>query len=134
MPRALIKTGVSDFHKMVVTILKSYFRKREAKTIKYRSNKNFCNDSFRQQLLEELNKSCISVSDLAKFNAFVVEVLSKETLIKQKLISANEAPFMKRKLKKSIMIRSRLRNTFLKHLTNENKKIIGHKEIFVSIY
>ena len=82
MPRALIKTGVSDFHKMVVTILKSYFRKREAKTIKYRSNKNFCNDSFRQQLLEELHKSCISVSDLAKFNAFVVEVLSKETLIK----------------------------------------------------
>ena len=68
MPRALIETGFSDFQKMVVTVLKSYFRKHEAKIIKYRINKNFCNDSFRQQLLEELNKNFTSVSDLAKFN------------------------------------------------------------------
>ena len=34
MPSTLIKTVISDFHKMVVTILKSYFRKREAKIIK----------------------------------------------------------------------------------------------------
>ena len=62
-------------YKMVVTVLKSYFRKREAKIIKYRSNKSFCNNSFRQQLLEELNKSIISVSDIGKFNACVLEVL-----------------------------------------------------------
>ena len=122
MPSALIETGVSDFQKMVVTVLKSYFRKCEAKIIKYRSNKKFCNDRFRQQLLEELNKSFISVLDLAKFNACVLEVLNKKVPIKKKFINANEAPFMTRKLKKAIMIRSRLRNTFLKHPTNENKK------------
>ena len=72
--------------------------------------------------MEELNKSFISVSDLAKFNACVLEVLNKETPIKKKYLRANEAPFMNRKLKKAIMIRSRLRNTFLKHPTNENKK------------
>ena len=77
--------GGSDFQKMVVAILKSYFRKTEAKIIKYRSNKNFCNDCFRQQLLEELNKSFISISDLAKFNACVLEVLNKEVPIKMKL-------------------------------------------------
>ena len=122
IPSTLIKTGVSDFHKMVLTVLKSYFRKREAKIIKYRSNKNFCNDSFRQQLLEELNKS-FSVSGLVKFNACVLEVLNKETSIKKKFIRAtNEAPFMIRKVKKAIRIRSRRRNTFLKHPTNENKK------------
>ena len=59
---------------------------------------NFCNDSFRQQLLEELNKSCISVSDLAKFNACVLEVPNKEAPNKKKFIMANETPFMKRKL------------------------------------
>ena len=64
MPCALIETGISDFHKMTVTVLRSHFRKREAKIIKYRSNKNFCKDSFRQQLLGELNNSFISVSDL----------------------------------------------------------------------
>ena len=89
MPCALIKKGVSDFHKMIVNVLKSCFRKREAKFIKYRSNKKFCNDSFKQQLLEDLNKSCVSVSDLAKFNACVFEVLHKEALIKKKFIRAN---------------------------------------------
>ena len=64
MSCALIGTGFSDFHKMTVTVLRSHFRKREAKIIKYRSNKNFCKDSFRQQLLGELNNSFISVSDL----------------------------------------------------------------------
>ena len=42
--------------------------------------------------------------------------------IKKKIMRANEASFMIRKLKKAIMIRSRVRNTFLKHPTNENKK------------
>ena len=43
MSCASIETGFSDFQKMVVTVLKPYFRKHEAKIIKYRSNKN---DSF----------------------------------------------------------------------------------------
>ena len=72
--------------------------------------------------MEELNKSFITVSDLAKFNACVLEVFNKEAPIKKKYLRANEAPFMNRKLKKAIIIRSRLRNTFLKHPTNENKK------------
>ena len=119
IPSALTDTSVSDFHKMVVTVLKSYFRKREAKIMKYRSNKNFCNYSFRQQLLEELNKSFISVSDLAKVNVCALKVLDKEAPVKKKFIRANEAPFMTRKLKNAIMVRSRLRNTFLKHPTND---------------
>ena len=98
MSSALMETGVSGFHKMVVTALKSYYRKCEAKITKYRSNKNFCNDSFRQQLLEELNKGFISVSDLAKFNACILKAFNKEAPIKKKLIGANEAPFLTRKL------------------------------------
>ena len=81
MPSALIKVDVSDVHKNVVTVLKSYFRKREAKIIKYRSNKNFWNDRFRQQVLEDLNKGFIIVSDLAKFNACLLEVLNKKAPI-----------------------------------------------------
>ena len=52
--------------------------------------------------MEKLNKSFISVSDLAKFNACVLEVLNKEALIKKKFIRANKALFMTRKLKKAI--------------------------------
>ena len=72
--------------------------------------------------MEELNKSFISVSDPAKFNADVLNILDKETPIRKKFVRADEALFMTRKLKKAIMIRSRLRNTFLKHSTNQNKK------------
>ena len=85
MSSALMETGVSGFHKMVVTALKSYYRKCEAKITKYRSNKNFCNDSFMQQLLEELNKNFISIPDLTKFNACVLEVFNEETPIKKNL-------------------------------------------------
>ena len=74
MPSALIKADVSDVHKNVA-------RKREAKIIKYRSNKNFWNDRFRQQVLEDLNKGFIIVSDLAKFNACLLEVLNKKAPI-----------------------------------------------------
>ena len=72
--------------------------------------------------MEELNKSCISVSDLAKNNSCVLEVPNKEAPNKKKFIMANEAPFMNKKLKKAIMIRSRLRNIFLKHSANEKQK------------
>ena len=115
---------------MVITVLKSYFGKREATTIKYRSNKNLCKDSFRQQLSEELNKGFISVSDLAKFNGCVLEILNREALINMKFIRANEALFITGKLKKAIMVRSRLRNTFLKYPTNENKKNYGKQRNF----
>ena len=72
--------------------------------------------------MEELNKSFISISVLAKFNACVLEVLNKEVPIMKKFLWANEAPFMTTKLKKTITLRSVLRNTFSKHPTNENKK------------
>ena len=75
--------------------------------------------------MEELNKSFISVSDLAKFNACDLKVLKKEAPIKKKFLSANEAPFMTIKLKNAIP-----RNTFLKHPTNENKKIYEKQRNF----
>ena len=40
----------------------------------------------------------------------------------KKYIRANEAPFMSKELHKAIMKRSRLRNKFLKHRTDTNKK------------
>ena len=37
----VIDTGLSDFHKMTLTVLRSYFLKAEPKMIMYRDNKNF---------------------------------------------------------------------------------------------
>ena len=41
------ETGLSDFHKMTVTVLKIYFQKREAKVVTYRDYRNFSNEEFR---------------------------------------------------------------------------------------
>ena len=44
---SVINTGMSDFHKMTVTLLISYFQKPEPKIIIYRNYKNFSNNEFR---------------------------------------------------------------------------------------
>ena len=36
-----IETGLSDFHKMIVTVMKAYFQKQKSKVITYRDYKNF---------------------------------------------------------------------------------------------
>ena len=35
------ETGISDFHKMVVTVTKTHYKKQKAKTIQYRNYKYF---------------------------------------------------------------------------------------------
>ena len=66
----VIETGLSDFHKMVVTIMKTTFRKFKPKIINYRKYKNFSNDIFRDSLLEELSQVRINNDDDG-FNNFL---------------------------------------------------------------
>ena len=44
-------------HKMIVTVLKIYLQKREAKVINYRDYQNFSNEEFRQQVLKDILKA-----------------------------------------------------------------------------
>ena len=46
----VIDTELSDFHKMVVTFMKTTFRKLKPKIINFRKYKNFSNDIFRDTL------------------------------------------------------------------------------------
>ena len=45
-----IETGLSDFHRMTVTVMKASFRKLKPKVIHYRNYKRFCNESYRNEL------------------------------------------------------------------------------------
>ena len=71
-------------------------------------------------MLNELSKGLIRISDLDHFNTTVLKILDNESPIKGKNVRANEAPFMNRTIKKTIMKRSRLRNKFLKSHAYEN--------------
>ena len=65
----VIETGLSDFHKMVVTIMKT-FCKFKPEITSYSKYKNFSNDIFRGTLLEELPQVQISNDDDG-FNNFL---------------------------------------------------------------
>ena len=52
----VIEAGVSDFHKMNLTVLKMYFTKQKHETIFYRNYKKFDNQKFKEPLNRELMK------------------------------------------------------------------------------
>ena len=117
----IIETGISDVHRMVVTVMKTYFKKLKPKTIYYRNYKYFSNDNFRRDLLNELMKGNIEISRLDIFTNTALRILGYHAPVKKRSVRGNESPFMSKSLKKEIMKRSRLRNNFLKNPIQENK-------------
>ena len=81
----VIETGLSDFHKMTITVLRALFKKAEPKVISYRDYKNFTNDNFRL-LLEELsgNFDFTNETALDSFLDICREGLNKTAPLKQK--------------------------------------------------
>ena len=49
----IIETGLHDFHKLTVTVLKSNFKKLKPKELIYRHFKNSSNQQFRTELVKE---------------------------------------------------------------------------------
>ena len=115
-----VETGLSDFHKMVVTVLKTTFPKQGPTVINYRNYKNFTETVFRNDLREELRR--IEPSDLnySSFETTFDKVLIKHAPIKKKYVRANDKPFITRALRKAVMLRTRLRNRYNKDQTVEN--------------
>ena len=55
----VIETGLYDFHKMTVTVMKTFFEKLQPRVVNYRDYKHFENDKFRIDLLSEFDKANI---------------------------------------------------------------------------
>ena len=65
-----IEAGISDFHKMVVTVMKTYYKMQKAKTIQYRNYKHFHEQSFNFELNNELMKIDINNAELKSLTYF----------------------------------------------------------------
>ena len=113
------ETGLSDFHLMVSTVLKSGFVKRGPKIIHYRDYSKFDHVKFKSDLREELSKCYRDGSTFDHFNGTVEKVLNKHAPLKKKSVRANDGPFMTKALRKAIMLRTRLRNMYNKCRTQE---------------
>ena len=113
---------VSQTHKMIIAVVKSYFKKKHPVTIIYRSYKHFDEDLFRGDLKVNLQNLNEEIRDYDNFKQIFMKVLNQHVLTKKKLIRGNNAPFMNKILSKAFMHRSKLKNNFNKIPTEANKK------------
>ena len=120
-----IKTGLSDHHKMVVTVLKCHFVRIQPKTIQYKDYHQFSPDTFIVDLIQrnlsslpaptlDPNKACTEFCDTFK------AILDKHAPSNSKVLRGNHALFITKELLKGIMTPSRLKNKFNRHRTKEN--------------
>ena len=112
--------GLSDFHKMIITVLKSSFIKLKAREMYYRDYKNCSTNSFREELtlsLDRINKGFDSFEDT------FMKTLNRHRPMKKKVVRVNEAPYMTKALSKAIMKRSELESKDLKNKSYQNMKI-----------
>ena len=75
----VIETGLSDFHKMIVSVMKTTFQKLKPRIVQYRDYTQFSNDNFRKKLLEKLCLENINTNSngLAKFLQICVNTLDQ---------------------------------------------------------
>ena len=76
----VIETGLSDFHKLTVTVLKTSFRKKPPEVIQYRNYKTFSHPKFRNELKYSLNKVDISNDH---FVTIFMDILNRHAPLKQ---------------------------------------------------
>ena len=127
---ATVETGISDFHKLVVTVLKTFYKKQRPKIAHYRNYKNFENDNFRQDLQKEFFKFDVTNAPLSQFNDIVLSVLDKHAPKKVKYIRSNNCHFMTKEMRKAIMHRSKLRNKFSKTRNEESRRRFNRQRNF----
>ena len=119
-----IETGLSDHHKMTISVLKVFHNKRPPIVKRYRCYRNFDMNTFRNKLrynLDIYNGNTIMGYD--EFIEIFMTLLNKDAPMKKKVIRGNNAPFMSKPLSKEIMHRSKLKNKFNKIPTEENRNL-----------
>ena len=95
----VLDTGLSDHHKMCITVSHAHLPKMKTKTVTYRSYKKFNQCNFKYELRSALNHN-MGYED---FENIFVNTLNKHAPLKTQIIRANETPFMNKEIKKSIM-------------------------------
>ena len=109
--KCVMETGLSDFHRMTISVLKMHFRRLPPGVINYRDFKKFDNERFMDSLLYTLNEERIDyIKNPDKFFEICNTVLNTHAPKKKKYIRGNDKPFMTKTFSKAIMQRTHFRN------------------------
>ena len=125
-----IETGLSDFQKMIVTILKTNFQKKEPKIIQLQDDKKFSVEEYREFLINLVSDH----DQCPSYDVFLRKckiALDRSAPLKYKYLRSNDSPFMNKDISKAIMDRARLRNKFLRSRSIEDRNAYNNKEITV---
>ena len=117
-----LETGLSDHHKLIITVLKTEFEKKDPLVINYRSYRNFDESLFRIELSHALQNFIEEDMGYDEFKEIFMKILSINAPMKQKTVRGNNAPFMNQTLSHAFMHRSKLKNIFHKNPTDKNKE------------
>ena len=81
---------------MIITVMKTSYRKIEQRVINYRDYKSFSNEEFRESLLEKLKEKLSANSDegFSNFINTCNTVLHKQLPKKKLYARGNQSPFM----------------------------------------
>ena len=110
MTPCVIETGLCDFLKMIVTVMKTLLEKLQPSVVNYRDYKYFENDRFRTDLLSEFGKANIEEKENGLNNLLNAckRILDIHAPHKQKYARGNRMSFMNKALSKEIMTRTQL--------------------------
>ena len=81
-----IETGISDFHKMVISILYADYKKIKPTKVKYRNYKKFNIGHFKAELTQSLRTYELENIKYDEFKETFVGILNKHAHMKEKLM------------------------------------------------
>ena len=84
-----VSTGLSDFHKLVLTVLKTNIVKNKPREIQYRDYKYFDSRKFNRDMKDEFSREY--VDSCSKFDEIFLKVLNRHAPLKLKMIRTNHA-------------------------------------------
>ena len=119
---SVFEAGLSDFHKLTITVLKQYFPKLKPKVVNYRDYQNFQNNEFRAELDNEMSKHDLGNMEYQHFLNIFIDILNKHSRMKQSNFRENQRRFMTKDVHKAIMKRSRHRSMFLRDRTDISRE------------
>ena len=105
-----ISTGLSDFHKMIITVLKTTYPKAQPKVIPYRDFSKYKVKDFEQDL--KTNLEAEEGGTYESFQSVFLNTLNSYAPQKKKVVRANQKPYVTKEMRKAIMLRSLLENKF----------------------
>ena len=114
------KTGISDHHHLIATVLKTTYERFPPKLLTYQSYKHSWNGSFKNKF--ESEAYAIQSGYIGSLKTAIIKSLNAVAHFRKRIVRGNNKPRLTSLIRKEIITRSRLKNKQIK--VGKNSKSI----------